>query len=477
MSPVPRNPKELSTWMELDYFRRRRLFHGPWRWLPLLTLLAALAGVACTFLPALRVAYEAAPVSTAHAMFDHDCGHCHTEAFRPLARLVHSDPALRSVPDTACLQCHPGPPHHDTALGAPPCATCHNEHRGRPSLARADEMYCTACHADLPRHDRRTPEYAPHVTGFAPDRHPEFRLWAKSNPHDPGTIAFSHASHLVADGVWDIDRRQLDLQRGQLEKMGKQPHLEPLPRRRVKLECASCHEPEADGRYMRPIDYERHCQSCHPLSVQLVGDWKAPRLQDLARQFSREAAPHPARKETPEVVRGVLRDRLTRFIQSNPEFLEAPPPAAPPRPVPGAPRAAPLSREAFAWVNGQVVQLERLLFDGAGGCAFCHQEKTARARRPDGLPAYRPSDIPARWFEHGLFGHRSHQMLACTECHPAPQSEQAADVLLPRIASCQQCHNPRVGARTDCVECHVYHDPAQRKEFRGPLTIGGAAGR
>src|SRR5205085_299092 len=161
-------------------------------------------GVACTFLPGMRVGYEAAPISTAHAMFNHDCGRCHTETFRPLARLVHSDPALRSVPDAACLQCHPGPPHHDAAVAAPPCAA-------------------------LPRHDRRTPDYAPHVTGFAPDRHPEFRLWAKGKPHDPGTIAFSHASHLVADGVWDIDRRQLDLQRGQPEKMGKQPHLEPLP--------------------------------------------------------------------------------------------------------------------------------------------------------------------------------------------------------------------------------------------------------
>src|SRR5437867_2708599 len=102
MSPTPRNPKELSTWMELDYFRRRRLFRGPWGWLPPLTLLVALAGWACTFLPGMRVGYEAAPVSTAHAMFNHDCGRCHTETFRPLARLVRSDPALRSVPDAAC---------------------------------------------------------------------------------------------------------------------------------------------------------------------------------------------------------------------------------------------------------------------------------------------------------------------------------------------------------------------------------------
>ena len=38
------------------------------------------------------------------------------------------------------------------------------------------------------------------------------------------------------------------------------------------------------------------------------------------------------------------------------------------------------------------------------------------------------------------------------------------------IDACRQCHNPKVGARVDCAECHRYHDRA-KEMFRGQKTI------
>jgi hypothetical protein len=173
------------------------------------------------------------------------------------------------------------------------------------------------------------------------------------------------------------------------------------------------------------------------------------------------------------VVRGVLRDRLARFIAANPGFLKVPEPA-PPRPIPGSRRTPPLSAEEHAWVNRQLAQMERLLFDGPGGCQWCHQEKTSADRRPGGLPEYFPSGIPARWFGHAVFSHKSHRLLACTECHGgAPASETSRDVLLPGIETCRSCHSPqaRSPARSDCVECHTYHPQAEQRAFRGKGTI------
>jgi cytochrome c551/c552 len=227
---------------------------------------------------------------------------------------------------------------------------------------------------------------------------------------------------------------------------------------------------------MQPVRYEKHCQSCHPLAVRLVGDWEEPRLRELAQDFALTPAPHPPPGGSADVVRGVLRDRLARLIlRAGPEAsswavtagaddLLAPSPAEP------------LAREQFAWVNLQQAAAERRLFEGAGGCAYCHQEKTTPGARPGGLPEYLPANIPTRWFGHAAFDHKSHQMLACTECHAAPASTRAADVLLPRSDTCRKCHDAGAGkARADCAECHTYHDHGGRAEFRGWLTIEAGA--
>jgi len=45
------------------------------------------------------------------------------------------------------------------------------------------------------------------------------------------------------------------------------------------------------------------------------------------------------------------------------------------------------------------------------------------------------------------------------------------DVLLPTVGTCRECHQQKVGARTDCVECHRYHDKTKERDPDGPFKI------
>ncbi len=442
------DPKDLPDWLELDYFRRRRPLA---RWRRRLVRGALGAGaLLCVLLllppflgpRALLPVYESRPVSTAHAMFNDDCAQCHTESFRPLGRLVHGDD-VRSVDDATCLRCHDGASHHHKQTHTPDCASCHREHLGRPALARVPDADCAACHADLKTRSGKA-AFAANVASF-PDRHPEFGRW-QEGAKDTGTVRFNHQVHLQPDGV---------LVPGSGDK----------PERR-KLDCTACHQADAAGRFMRPINYERHCAECHPLGVRVSGETKDDKARRAAEEFARAPAPHRA----PDVVRAVLRQRFTDFALAHRVGGDRLAPEVPQSPLPGPRRAPPITEEQWHWVGRELAQAEKLLFDGPGGCAYCHAvEERAGAK---GLPVYRKSSLPERWFPHSRFGHTAHRMLSCVSCHAgAPASAKTADVLMPTKETCQQCHAPRGGARHDCAECHLYHDPKAGRGLNGHLTL------
>jgi len=63
-------------------------------------------------------------------------------------------------------------------------------------------------------------------------------------------------------------------------------------------------------------------------------------------------------------------------------------------------------------------------------------------------------------------------MLSCTQCHgQAAKSETSSELLLPSIDTCKRCHNPQVGARSDCAECHLYHNRKKDRGLDGSFTI------
>src|SRR5205085_11408839 len=119
MPPGPRDPKAFTHWFQLDYFRRPRLLrrlHVPvLTAVLLLTAVVAAAGGASVYfkLAGPRAAFQAAPVSTPHALFADRCEVCHTadRAFQTAWRLWPGAAHASTVADAACLQCHPAGRH------------------------------------------------------------------------------------------------------------------------------------------------------------------------------------------------------------------------------------------------------------------------------------------------------------------------------------------------------------------------------
>jgi predicted CXXCH cytochrome family protein len=129
------------------------------------------------------------------------------------------------------------------------------------------------------------------------------------------------------------------------------------------------------------------------------------------------------------------------------------------------------------WVDDHLAGLQRVLFDGAGGCGYCHREAGGDQRRPGQLPEYLPSRVGQQWFPGSRFDHDSHRLIACTQCHAAATSNRAADVLMPRIDLCRQCHQPEFGVASNCVICHRYHDRTREGMPAGTRTIDQCLGR
>jgi hypothetical protein len=451
MSSAFRDPKTLPEWIELDYHRRRR---GLWRWRWRLTwaalLVCAVAVGATAFSRRAQSFYQAGPVTPAHAMFA--CADCHTTSFQTARRFLPWGASVRAVPNDACRKCHDGPVHNDRQLDADKekaCASCHHEHRGRAALARVPDSDCTACHRDISKHTVGGESLLKNVPDF-PTGHPDYTQ-RHARPSSSIALEFPHDKHLDPNGVLMPDKS------------------------RKVLTCDSCHQPDAAGRFMRPVNYERNCKECHPLSVQLAGEMKDAALQKAADAFAKDPAPHVE----PRAVRAALRDRLLGLVrQYKPvpgEVKDAYPDRLGPRPPsPALQPWQPSDRERaeaeqLVFVLREMPHVDSLLFKRGGGCAYCHGEPTPG---PDGLPDYPPKPVAAAAPTDGRFAHESHRMLACTECHPAPGSHKLGDpIQMPRVETCARCHNPSVGARSDCVECHKYHP---NKGGHKGLTISDA---
>jgi hypothetical protein len=151
-------------------------------------------------------------------------------------------------------------------------------------------------------------------------------------------------------------------------------------------------------------------------------------------------------------------------------------------PAAEAPRAAAARAPgpaALAWADEQLPRIEKRIF---GQCAECHVKQDDEERK---VPVYkktampgprrlaRPGDAPEpRWLPHSVFDHGVHRPMSCTACHVrAKESEDRADVLLPSIGVCRECHAPTGGARTTCVECHLYHDKTKERDMSGPFDV------
>ncbi len=392
----------------------------------MLSLLAAVVSLTwglCLAWRGQHAVHSPGPVALAHERLD--CAACHTQAWQPLRRLTADDLRVaRLAMDRACVACHAGLVHHaeEIPTDVPNCVSCHREHQGAHGLAQVADASCVGCHADLHTTQGPSRRFEGRITALA--THPEFGVLRRRET-DPGTIRFNHAVHLKPEGVRGADDKP------------------------VVLACAACHQPGPDGRYMQPIRFETHCASCHTSA--LVYD---------PERFGTRPAPHG---QAPETLRGLLRERYTEFVHQHPEELGTPVPVE--RPLPGLSGIQEVTKEEWAWVNQRLEEADRVLFQGAGGCRYCHRVEATGAGWQVAAPA-----LPRRWLGFSKFSHFSHRLNPssaagdenCTSCHTGVRSSTAtADVLLPSLRNCQDCHNhPNrpTGARADCIECHTYHN-------------------
>jgi hypothetical protein len=458
----------------LDYYKRSDRITR-WRWrLVVLALLAAGGFAAATLARGQRgsALVSRGPVAAVHAAWDDNCNACHT-SFQPLSGENWLKPVLGGAHanDAKCTTCHAGTTHHAAIKPGDEadCAACHHEHRGRDaSLVRVADSDCTRCHGDLAAHDQKSkPEYAAAVTRFDKDHHPDFV--PKS---DPGKLIFNHKRHMTAGLDCGFTPAKITDAAARKDYAENQDHL-------VQLDCASCHRtdttdragkdgasgafpPRSPGAYMLPVRYEAQCAACHPLTVE--------RTNPEDKGSGLFAVPHGLQ---PKAIHDYLEGHyLTEYLKGNTKLFERPVAV---RPFPG--KLPPEETEQAGKVVKEKVSAAKKVLYSKNTCLECHHGD------PDtGVPeTIVAPGVPDVWFKHAGFDHSAHRAVSCQECHAQayPRADKAsttsADVLIPGRDSCLLCHTPAAtasgGARSDCVECHRYHNGD------APLAGVGAAAR
>ncbi len=374
-----------------------------------------------------RSAWEAGELANAHHFFGSDCNSCHTAGFK-------------WVRDEACLQCHANTPAHADPvafnlpqLGEARCAHCHRDHNGADGLVREDQALCADCHTDLSARSAGASKLSP-VTDFG-TLHPQFKValpaWnaqgvftPQRTELEPGLqeksgLKFPHETHLTPDGLSAPDGRQV-------------------------LVCASCHQPDASGSKMLPVDFETMCQSCHKLTF----DVTEPERQ----------VPHGKIEE--------IIYTLDEFYAKRALDGEIKDPTAPPnlrtRRRAGQPVTPEVRQEALTYARDKARSVGESLFTGRA-CSVCHAVTPGREAQAPWMVA--PVRVAGVWFPKSHFDHASHGTMQCASCHRADTSKSSSDLLLPDIESCRTCHAGEAGGhdrlRSGCISCHGYHESSQ----------------
>ena len=372
--------------------------------------------------------WQAGPPSDSHSGFIDDCGSCHEAPFA-------------AVRNDACLACHKRQAHHSDhpeilALGDMidgRCGSCHLEHTGRNALIARRTELCTDCHAEPG--DRFATAQLPPVGSFDGD-HPGFTLslpvWkdGEASHHEmaqePGparelsNLKYPHDVHLNREGIASPDGKRV-------------------------LECEDCHRPM--GATFAPIHMEDHCQSCHQL--------------DFDPEVSRRRLPHRA----PGEVAAIILDHYARVALVGGVQEPAAPEAVRLLRRPGQVMRTDEREAAMSWAQARATLTMEDVFSRRV-CVECHEVK----RTEDPLKPWDVDKVAltASFLTGARFDHAAHRTESCSRCHAAEKSKASADVLVPPLANCRECHSdPGTSGRmaTACVDCHGFH--IAKKTFYG----------
>ncbi len=354
------------------------------------------------------------------------------------------------VPDSACTDCHKKITEHADpdlfdlpALQQTRCATCHKEHNGDVHLIQTAQKLCSDCHGAL---TTDADSELTRITDFAID-HTEFKVslmtraglsrhdpqaWQRISLDDPAIrhetgLVFPHDVHLDVDGVDG-------------------------PQGNKVMACNDCHRTDASGNYMVPIAMEPHCQSCHRLEFD---------PDDLDRELPHGDLPNLRKMLNEYYSLKALRGGVTD--EDAPDLVTE-------RRRPGKPltRAEQVIALQWALEKAEFVAEEVVEFRS---CNLCHKVE----RDPSSAAGWMIPEVntaQSRWLPKGDFDHASHRNTSCESCHDAGRSKRSEDVLLPKIAVCQECHGGQHSdnlLQSGCIECHDFHQQDQLlMELRDP---------
>jgi len=351
-------------------------------------------------------------VMLAHQPIEKKCDACHQVAFR-------------HVRDTACLECHaktgqhvPAAMHPATLFEGARCATCHRDHKGVKTTHRDDDRFCVGCHRDI--HAKAAEAKAKNASDFLKD-HPAFAV-AKASASG---LKFPHDKHLDPKGV-------------------KSP-----TKGRVQLECASCHKPDASGRSFEPISMAKRCQECHSL------------------QFEPAVTTREVPHGKPEEAAAVISDFYANLaLQGTPDSFQK---------AFGVPGEGLLRRvgspsdeqrqNALALASRKANRVAADLFE-ARVCKQCHDVSVIPAKAGIQSRQFDIAEVklsPHR-MPHARFDHKAHGNVKCVDCHDVMRAKRIADVALPKIEKCRECHGGSMPAEgkvtSNCLMCHSFHNEA-----------------
>jgi pSer/pThr/pTyr-binding forkhead associated (FHA) protein len=368
----------------------------------------------------------AGPVHNAHAATSKECGNCHEALFSRVA-------------DSACNACHVADKHvtdsSNAVLGSTRCASCHLEHNEPAQLVNRHQGLCADCHVDLPGNVE-----VDAASDFL-DAHPDFKvsllvqagvadgstewttqhtLLSQSRQGERSNLKFNHAVHLDVAGIVTPDGRRI-------------------------VDCGDCHQPEPGGGRMRPISMDEHCSGCHTLNFD---------ADEPARQV-----PHGDATAVMQVLVEYYSARLLGSEEKSTEQRIRRPGQA-------------LSREdrdrAAAEARVQALSVAEDLFERRA-CVNCHN--VSRDDSNASTPWYvEPVRLTDSFLPHANFSHAAHdtEVTSCQGCHAAQLSESSADVLIPDIDTCRDCHGSGVARRNSasqtpstCIMCHSFHFPGK----------------
>ena len=436
--PRVRTTKTLAQRIDLNYFKRPIPMRRARFWLCALIPLAGFFWLGSHLVARDYRPYSSGPLSKGHVLLTRDCATCHT----PEKDAVF----FARASDKACLACHDGPIHQAGQKYEPNCGSCHLEHKGGIRLISTSNESCAQCHGNLQTKTGST-SYVRTINSLNTD-HPEIAVF-REHRKDPGTIRLNHFVHMKKNLLGPRGAVQLDCSDCHRPPEAKGPwrfgsaEAAPLtPATPVARSKADIYAPDPARALMTMPKFTESCSACHLL------------------QFDKriaEQTPH----DKVEVVHAFVVKKFEAYIAAHPAELREQAEEErrlPSRPAPPAARVLTPAQ----WVAERTKEAETLLWGKT--CRQCHAIEI-----PEGqpLPKVAAANYTLHWLPRARFDHDAHRGFACVSCHPdALTSRDTADILLPKLASCQTCHAPGANhAESRCFECHAYHDWSKRKEI------------